>query len=76
MKDQAFDVCIVGGLGHVGLPLGITFAERGRRVVLFDIDRKAAETISSGKCPSWKKALRRYSRRSWEKIFASPRTDR
>jgi UDP-N-acetyl-D-mannosaminuronic acid dehydrogenase len=50
-KDRAFDVCIAGGLGHVGLPLGIAFAESGRRVVLFDIDEKAAKTISSGKMP-------------------------
>ena len=46
-----YDICIIGGLGHVGLPLGITFSERGRRVVLFDIDREAAKTIGSGKMP-------------------------
>jgi UDP-N-acetyl-D-mannosaminuronic acid dehydrogenase len=55
MNKRAYDVCIVGGLGHVGLPLGITFAERGRRVVLFDIDREAAETIGGGKMPFMEK---------------------
>lgn len=24
MKTKHYDVCIVGGLGHVGLPLGLT----------------------------------------------------
>jgi UDP-N-acetyl-D-mannosaminuronic acid dehydrogenase len=48
---KTHDICIVGGLGHVGLPLGITFADRGRRVVLYDIDREAARTIEAGKMP-------------------------
>ena len=34
-----FDVCVVGGCGHVGLPLGITLADAGVRVSLFDLDR-------------------------------------
>lgn len=46
-----FDVCIVGGLGHVGLPLGISLAKGGKRVVLYDIDKKAIETVSGGKMP-------------------------
>lgn len=48
---KTHDICIVGGLGHVGLPLGITFADRGRQVVLYDIDREAARTIEGGKMP-------------------------
>jgi UDP-N-acetyl-D-mannosaminuronic acid dehydrogenase len=55
MKERVFDVCIVGGLGHVGLPLGITFAEKGKQVVLFDIDQKAAESIGGGKMPFMEK---------------------
>lgn len=51
ITERSFDVCIIGGLGHVGLPLGITFAERGRRVVLFDIDREAAKTVRGGRMP-------------------------
>jgi UDP-N-acetyl-D-mannosaminuronic acid dehydrogenase len=55
MKEKDFDVCIVGGLGHAGLPLGITFAEKGRRVVLFDIDKKVGETVNGGKMPFMEK---------------------
>ncbi len=32
------DVCIVGGCGRVGLPLGIALASRGLSVVLYDIN--------------------------------------
>jgi UDP-N-acetyl-D-mannosaminuronic acid dehydrogenase len=51
MERNLYDVCIVGGLGHVGLPLGISFAEAGKRVVLYDIDKKAIDTVSQGKMP-------------------------
>ena len=51
MKKFAYDVCVVGGLGHVGLPLGISLANAGKRVVLYDIDKDAIETVSSGKLP-------------------------
>ena len=51
-KSKAlYDVCVVGGLGHVGLPLGISFARSGRKVVLYDIDKTALECLSQGKMP-------------------------
>ena len=34
-----FDLCVIGGCGHVGLPLSMAFALRGKRVAVFDIDR-------------------------------------
>jgi len=46
-----FDVCIVGGCGHVGLPLGIAFALRGKRTAIFDIDREKVAAVSRGEMP-------------------------
>jgi UDP-N-acetyl-D-mannosaminuronic acid dehydrogenase len=46
-----WDVCIVGGAGHVGLPLAIVLAEKGLRVVAYDIDTAALDTIRSGVMP-------------------------
>ena len=41
MKNKFnYDVCIVGGLGRVGLPLGILFASKGLNVCLNDINKK------------------------------------
>lgn len=51
MNNSKYDVCIVGGCGHVGLPLGIAFANAGKRVVLYDIDQNAIDTISRGRMP-------------------------
>lgn len=50
-KPREIDVCIVGGLGHVGLPLGISLANKGKKVVLYDINQQAIETVKSGKIP-------------------------
>ena len=36
-----FDICIIGGAGHIGLPLGILFADKGKRVILYDKDKKS-----------------------------------
>ena len=46
-----FDVVIVGGCGHVGLPLGLAFAERGLRVALYDINDAAIAAVNAGEMP-------------------------
>lgn len=46
-----FDVAILGGFGHVGLPFGIALAETGQNVVLIDINQKTYDVIASGKMP-------------------------
>jgi UDP-N-acetyl-D-mannosaminuronic acid dehydrogenase len=51
MNKSLYDVCIVGGLGHVGLPLGILLADAGKKVVLYDVNQSAIETVSQGKMP-------------------------
>jgi len=44
-------VAIVGGCGHVGLPLGLAFADSGLDVVLYDINEAAIDTVRAGKMP-------------------------
>jgi UDP-N-acetyl-D-mannosaminuronic acid dehydrogenase len=45
------DVCVVGGCGRVGLPLGIALASRGLSVLLYDIDAAAVDRVNSGVMP-------------------------
>ena len=45
------DVCIVGGAGHVGLPMALSFANAGSRVQIYDINEKTLATIASGTMP-------------------------
>jgi UDP-N-acetyl-D-mannosaminuronic acid dehydrogenase len=49
--ETTFDVCVVGGCGRVGLPLGIALASRGRSVVLYDLDAGAVDLVNSGTLP-------------------------
>lgn len=46
-----FDIMVIGGLGHVGLPLGLVFASKGLRVCLYDIDREKGRLIAEGRMP-------------------------
>ncbi len=41
-------MAIVGGCGHVGLPLGLAFADAGLSVVLFDINPAAVDRVRRG----------------------------
>ena len=51
MTPPKFDVLIVGGFGHVGLPLGIMLADAGLQVALYDIDVARKQTIEAGQMP-------------------------
>jgi UDP-N-acetyl-D-mannosaminuronic acid dehydrogenase len=44
-------VAILGGCGHVGLPLGIAFADQGLQVALYDTDRAAVDLVNRGGLP-------------------------
>ena len=44
-------ICIVGGCGHVGLPLGLVLADRGFDVTLLDINTNAVDLINKGIIP-------------------------
>ena len=46
-----YDVVIIGGLGHVGLPLGLVFANQGLKVCLHDKDTENAELVQNGIMP-------------------------
>jgi len=49
--EYKYDICIVGGLGHIGLPLGIVFASKGLRVCLQDINEEVADVVLNGSLP-------------------------
>src|SRR3954468_19821840 len=50
-ETARLDVVVLGGAGHVGLPLSLAFADAGLRVGIFDIDGGALERIASGQMP-------------------------
>ena len=51
MKMNTKKICIIGGCGHVGIPLGLAFASKGKDVALVDVNPMAVEAINAGKLP-------------------------
>src|SRR5215468_12492967 len=45
------DLTVVGGAGHVGIPLVLAFAEAGYRVNVHDTNRAVLATLQSGRLP-------------------------
>src|SRR6185312_7689970 len=45
------DITVVGGGGHVGVPLVLAFAEAGLRVNVNDLNKTVLDTLQSGKLP-------------------------
>lgn len=45
------DICVVGGAGHVGLPLALAFASKDQNVAIYDINQNTLDTIAKGKMP-------------------------
>lgn len=45
------DVCVIGGGGHVGLPLALSFADAGLKTVIYDINQRVVEMIRAGEMP-------------------------
>ena len=53
MNDAApmLDVVVLGGGGHVGLPLSLVLADSGARVGILDLDEAKLERLAAGEMP-------------------------
>src|SRR5687767_1234918 len=51
MKKFKYDLCVIGGAGHIGLPFSLVFAEKELNVAIYDISRSALESIGKGIVP-------------------------
>jgi len=50
MKSK-YDVAVVGGAGHVGIPLSLVFADRGLRTLIYDLNEAALAALQAGRVP-------------------------
>ena len=65
-------IVIIGGCGHVGLPLGIVFANCGLDVVLLDRDQAKIDTVNAGQMPFMEtNALEQLGRVVGKKLIAT-----
>ena len=50
-------IVIVGGCGHVGLPLGVALANLDCEVIAYDINRNSVDLVNSGSTPFLEEGL-------------------
>src|SRR3954471_12890055 len=50
-RTADLDVVVLGGAGHVGLPLSLVLADSGHRVGVFDLNQAALDGIAAGRMP-------------------------
>ena len=50
---MSFGAVVIGGGGHVGLPLAIMLSSRGVNTAIYDISKSAVEGINAGKMHFW-----------------------
>jgi len=50
-RTLKYDLAIVGGAGHIGLPMALVMAESGLNVLIIDLNKQAIETIRRGEMP-------------------------
>ena len=51
LRTADLDVVVLGGAGHVGLPLSLVLADAGLRVGVFDLNETSLDTIRGGRMP-------------------------
>ncbi len=50
-SSEDLDVVVLGGGGHVGLPLSLAFAKAGLRVGIYDTNQETLDRIAAGEMP-------------------------
>ncbi len=65
------DIAIIGGAGHIGLPLGILFANKGKKVVLYDKDKVNVKKINKLEMPFMEDGADKLLKKNKTRIFAT-----
>ena len=64
-------ITIIGGAGHIGLPLGILFANKGIDVTLYDKNYAAIKKINNYQLPFMEEDGKKLLKKNKKKIFAT-----
>ena len=50
-SEDEYDICVIGGAGHIGVPLSLVLASKGFRTLIYDVNPAALELVQSGHLP-------------------------
>ena len=70
-KIKSIDILIIGGAGHIGLPVGLLFANTGKKVVLLDKDNKNIKKINDLEMPYMEDGGKKLLKKNKDNIFAT-----
>ena len=65
------DIVIIGGAGHIGLPLGLLFANKGKKVILYDKEHQNINKIKRPKMPFMEEGGLKLLKRNRKSIYAT-----
>jgi len=65
------DIVIIGGAGHIGLPLGLLFANKRKKIILYDKDKKNIEKINKLKMPFMEDSGQDFLNKNKKRIIAT-----
>ena len=65
------DIAIIGGAGHIGLPLGVLFANKGKKVILYDKDKNNVDKINNLEMPFMEEGCSKLLKKNKNRIFAT-----
>ena len=65
------DIAIIGGVGHIGLPLGLLFAEKKKKIILYDKDEKNVKKVNNLEMPFMDKGASQLLKKNKKRIFAT-----
>ena len=66
-----YDICIIGGVGHVGLPLGLLFQSKGKKIVLYDVNLKNIKKVNNGIMPFIEIGSKKFIKKKSNSFFAT-----
>ena len=49
MNNKNKNICIIGGAGHVGAPLGLSLSLKGYKVILIDQNQRNIKSLNEKK---------------------------
>lgn len=68
-ENKYFELCIVGGCGHAGLPLALAFADHGVKTIAYDINQATIDKIHSGYVPFVEEGMEETLKRTLNKTL-------
>ncbi len=63
------DIAIIGGAGHIGLPLGLLLADKKKKIILYDKNKSNLDLISRSKLPFMEKNGLKLLKKNQKRIF-------